>query len=128
MRTACRRPNNFISLMAILFLSVNGTNAFSATNDCNARVAIEHSERSQESLLWMVTFRVTTDCSSSTGKFQYEYRIVPGPRNATLRTVSSWNAALGKSFIWTDEVPIRPGEKISVERVLSDSIESTRIK
>lgn len=120
---------NVLVLFIVLFFSLHGENAFPGTNECNARVVVEKSERSEQSNVnWIFTFRVKTDCSNSTGRFQYNYVVVPGPTKPTTRTVANWTAANGKTFLWTDEVRVEPDQLLQFTEVLTNTIDSARIR
>lgn len=117
------------AIFGILICGTSTERAFASANDCNARVALEKSERAADGTLhWVLTFKVATDCENSTGRFQYRYRTVPGSTTPSTRTVAMWNAGNGKAFTWSDEISLPSGHIVQFDKVLLDTIESTRLK
>lgn len=92
-----------------------------AANDCNA--VISKASQIKKETSWILKFKVTTTCQSSTGRFTYTY--IDDKDKLVERQSPSWAAADGKHFTLEDEIGELGG--LQSLTVIGSSIESTKV-
>lgn len=79
-----------LGIMTVCFAG-SPTHAVSADNPCQASVKLVKSERfERDSQNWVFTFNVTSKCASSTGGFEYSFKV---NKTETVKSSPTWDAA-----------------------------------
>jgi hypothetical protein len=115
-----------LTTAALLGLSTNRASA--EQNECGAKITFSKAVH-EGGNLWVIAFLVKTECSSSSGFFQYEYELNQGGSvKWVTATAPNWTAGDGNNFFHRDRLSLSPGQSVGQVRVIASSIRSTRIK
>ena len=106
-----------------LALGAVAVGTMAASNECHAKVTVLSATPKGGGMV--VAFDVKTSCEASQGRFEYSFESSQRPGVQVTRRVPMWNAAKGKAFTWTDEIP--SAASVANVKVVADSIESTKL-